>query len=145
MAAQHNSSLTADTVQMICTHLKYRFNCACVVKPVAGQTEQTWHSLVCAVETEGKTVHVWGPFKAYVCGRCIAGVLGSNAAGGMDVGVVCCKQSQKGKLQDNEGTETSTVEVKSTREYKKKTANGMDVFLCLCCVGSGLCDELISF
>ena len=31
-----------------------------MVKPLAGQTEQTWHSLACAVTTEGKTVHVCG-------------------------------------------------------------------------------------
>jgi hypothetical protein len=56
---------------MFCTHLNYklnwsiffRFNCACAVKPLAGQTEQTWHSLACAVKTEGKTVHVWGPLE----------------------------------------------------------------------------------
>jgi hypothetical protein len=34
---------------------------ACVVQPLASQTEQTWHSLACAVKTEGKTVRVWGP------------------------------------------------------------------------------------
>jgi len=32
-----------------------------VAKPLAGQTEQTWHSLAGAVNTEGKTVRVWGP------------------------------------------------------------------------------------
>jgi hypothetical protein len=32
-----------------------------VVKPLAGQTEQTCHSLACAVKTEGKIVCVWGP------------------------------------------------------------------------------------
>jgi len=31
-----------------------------VVKPLADQTEQTWHSLACTVKTEGKTVRVWG-------------------------------------------------------------------------------------
>jgi hypothetical protein len=59
-------------VEMICTHLNYtlnwsiffRFNCACVVKPLAGQTEQTWHSLACKVKTDGKTVRVWGPLHA---------------------------------------------------------------------------------
>ena len=69
IAAQHNSSLTADIMEMICTHLNYtlnwsvffRFNCTCVLKPLAGQTEQSWHSLACAVKTEGKTVRVWGP------------------------------------------------------------------------------------
>ena len=55
-------------MQMFCTHLNYKlnwsisssFNCECVVKPLAGQTVQTWHSLACAVKTEGKTVRVWG-------------------------------------------------------------------------------------
>jgi hypothetical protein len=55
---------------MFCTHLNYklnwsiffRFNCACVVKPFAGQTEQTWHSLACAVKTEGKIVRMWSPY-----------------------------------------------------------------------------------
>ena len=44
------------------TELIFSFscNCACVVKPLAGKTEQTWHSLACAVKTEGKTVRVWG-------------------------------------------------------------------------------------
>ena len=68
IAAQHNSSLTADIMEMICTHLNYtlnwsiffRFNCACVAKPLACQTEQTWHSLACRVKTAGKTVRV-GP------------------------------------------------------------------------------------
>jgi hypothetical protein len=32
----------------------------------------------------------------------------------------------------------------STREYKKTFAEGMDVFSCVCCVGGGLCDELIA-
>jgi hypothetical protein len=32
-----------------------------VVKPLAGQTEQTWHSLACAVKTEGETVRVGAP------------------------------------------------------------------------------------
>ena len=53
---------------MFCTHLNYKlnlsisfsFNCACVAKPLAGQTVQTWHSLACAVKTEGETVRVWG-------------------------------------------------------------------------------------
>ena len=31
-------------------------------------------------------------FKAYVCGRSLAGVAGSNPAGGMDVCVVCVVQ-----------------------------------------------------
>jgi len=35
----------------------------CVAKPLAGQTEQTWHSLACAVNTESKTVRVWGPLQ----------------------------------------------------------------------------------
>jgi hypothetical protein len=56
-------------MEMICTHLNYkltwsiffRFNCVWVVKPLAGQTEQTWHSLVCTVNTESKNVRVWGP------------------------------------------------------------------------------------
>jgi hypothetical protein len=40
----------------------------------------------------------------------------------------------KGKMQDNEDTETSTDEVQSTREYKKDSAGGMDV--CVdCCRG----------
>jgi len=57
-------------MEMFCTHLNYKlnwsvtfsFNCACVVKPLASETVQTWHSLVCAVKTEGKTVRVcvWG-------------------------------------------------------------------------------------
>ena len=72
--AQHNSSLKFDIMEMICTHLNYklnwsiffRFNCACVVKPLAGQTEQTWHSLSFIVKTEGKTVRVWGPKKSYL-------------------------------------------------------------------------------
>jgi hypothetical protein len=34
-----------------------------VIKPLAGQTEQTWHSLACAIKTEGKTVRVWGPLQ----------------------------------------------------------------------------------
>jgi hypothetical protein len=67
-AAQHNSSLTADIIEMICAHINYtlnwsiffRVNCTCVAKPLAGQTEQTWHSLACEVKTEGKTVSVWG-------------------------------------------------------------------------------------
>jgi hypothetical protein len=42
--------------------LFFRFICTCVVKPLAGQTAQTWHSLACAVKTEGKTVRVWGPW-----------------------------------------------------------------------------------
>ena len=40
--------------------VSFSFNCACVVKPVAGQTVQTWHSLACAVKTEGKTARVCG-------------------------------------------------------------------------------------
>ena len=32
--------------------------------------------------------------KARVCGRSLAGVAGSNPAGGMDVCVVCCKYNQ---------------------------------------------------
>ena len=72
IAAQHNSSLRADIVEMICTHLNYklnwsiffRFNCTCVVKPLAGKTEQTWHSLAWNVKTEGETVpRVWGPLE----------------------------------------------------------------------------------
>ena len=51
---------------MFCTHLNYKlnwsvsfsFNCACVVKSLAGQTVPPWHSLACAVKTEGKTVRV---------------------------------------------------------------------------------------
>jgi hypothetical protein len=29
--------------------------------------------------------------KAWVCGRSLAGILGSNPVGGMDVNVVCCQ------------------------------------------------------
>ena len=29
--------------------------------------------------------------KASVCGRSLAGIVGSNTAGGMDVSVVCCQ------------------------------------------------------
>ena len=66
-------------MDIFCTHLNYklnwsisfRFNCACVVKPLAGQTEQTWHSLACAVTTEGKTVRVWGPLGFYYWQRCL--------------------------------------------------------------------------
>ena len=29
--------------------------------------------------------------KAWVCGRGLAGIVGSNPAGGMDVRVVCCR------------------------------------------------------
>jgi hypothetical protein len=58
-------------MEMFCTHLNYkqnrsiffRFNCACVVKPLAGQTEQTWHSSDGAVKTEDKTVRVWVPLE----------------------------------------------------------------------------------
>jgi len=32
--------------------------CVCVVKPLVGQTVQTWHSLACAVKTEDKTVRL---------------------------------------------------------------------------------------
>ena len=53
-------------MEMFFTHLNYKlnwsisfsFNCACVVKPLAGQAVQTWHSLAYAVKTEGKTVRV---------------------------------------------------------------------------------------
>jgi len=53
-------------MEMFCTYVNYklsrsiffRFKCACVVKPLARQTEETWHSLACAVKTEGKTVRV---------------------------------------------------------------------------------------
>jgi hypothetical protein len=55
-------------MEMFCTHLNYKlnwhtsfsFNCACTVKPLAGETEQTWHSLACAVKTVDKTVRVCG-------------------------------------------------------------------------------------
>jgi len=40
-----------------------------VVKPLAGQTEQTWHSLACAVKTEGKTVHVWAKGRTVIGDR----------------------------------------------------------------------------
>jgi len=36
-----------------------------VVKPLADQTEQTWHSSVCEVKTEGKPVRVWGALLGY--------------------------------------------------------------------------------
>ena len=64
---------------MFCTHLNYKqnwsisfsFNCACVVKPLAGQTVQTWHSLACAVKTEGKTVRAWGSLGAFAKLSCL--------------------------------------------------------------------------
>ena len=31
-----------------------------MVKPLAGETVQTWHSLACAVKTEGKILRVCG-------------------------------------------------------------------------------------
>jgi hypothetical protein len=46
----------------------FRFNYACVVKPLAGQTEQTWHSLAYAVKNEVKTVRVWGPLDCAATG-----------------------------------------------------------------------------
>jgi len=66
-------------MEMFFTNLNYKlnrsisfsFNCACVVKPLAGQTVQTWHSLACAVKTEGKTVLRGGPYligEMYLCG-----------------------------------------------------------------------------
>jgi hypothetical protein len=49
--------------------------------------------------------------KASVCGRCFAGISGSNLAGGMDVSVVCCTIKTKGKMQDFQDKDTSTDEL----------------------------------
>jgi hypothetical protein len=37
-------------------------------------------------------------------------------------------------MQDNQDRETSTDEVQSTREYKKKIPSGYEYLLCLCVV-----------
>jgi hypothetical protein len=36
-------------------------------------------------------VHVKARFKAWVCGRSLAGIVGSNRAGNMGMNVVCCQ------------------------------------------------------
>ena len=55
-----------------------------------------------------------------VCGRSLAGIAGSNPAGGMDVCVVCVLQSKKkGKVQDNPDKETSMDEVQRQNKRKK--------------------------
>jgi len=61
-------------MEMFYSHLNYKlnwsiffsFNCTCEAKPLAGQSEQTWHSVACAVNTEDKTVRVWGPLHAFL-------------------------------------------------------------------------------
>ena len=117
IAAQHKSSLTANLMEMFCTHLHYKLNwavffrfiCACVVKPLAGQTAQTWHSLACAVKTEGKTVRVWGPLKKggrWMAVSCrmhviwdmhtgLSGILNHNELNGLLVGKVLKKEGRK--------------------------------------------------
>ena len=66
-------------------------------------------------------------FKASVCGRSLAGIAGSNSAGGMDVCVVCCTVRTKCKKlgQRSRG--------KVQRE-KKNPARGMEYLSCKCCV-----------
>jgi hypothetical protein len=78
----------------------FRFNCACVVKPLAGQTEQTWHSLAHAVKTEGKTVpRVWGPLwlcfysHSVFCGQIKSYYL-RNAECGQIYSWTCCSPGE---------------------------------------------------
>jgi hypothetical protein len=51
------------------------------------------------------SIPVAGRSKAKVCGRSLAGIAGSSFVGGMDVCVVCCKESQK--------TECRTIRTKN--------------------------------
>ena len=44
-------------------------------------------------------------FKAWACGRSLAGTAGSNPAGGMGACVVCCTVRTNGKNQDNRDKE----------------------------------------
>jgi hypothetical protein len=46
-------------------------------------------------------------FKALVCGRLLAGIPGSNPAGGMGVSVVCFTVKGESTSQDNQYKETS--------------------------------------
>ena len=55
--------------------------------------------------------------KARFCGRWLAGIAGSNPAGGMDVSVVCCRVKTKVKVRGNQDKEPSSDEVQS--EYKR--------------------------
>ena len=71
-----------------------------------------------------------------VCGRSLAGIVGSNHAGGIDVCVMCCIERTNGKMQDNQDKEKVRMTYKT--EYKKKIPPRacMSVF-CECCVLSG--------
>ena len=44
----------------------------------------------------GAQISVVARSKAWVCGRCLAGIAGSNNAGGMDVCCECCVLSGRG-------------------------------------------------
>ena len=75
------SSLAEKFVSTVTRQPRYHciflmFNCACVVKLLAGQTEQTWHSLACAVKTEDKTVRVWGVPKRLIASKFIVSQTG---------------------------------------------------------------------
>ena len=69
--------------------------------------------------------------KARVRGRSLAGVAGSNHAGGMDVCVLCVK-GQKGKSRDNPDKETSTDTVQSEKNRMKKNP-GPSIDVCFAC------------
>ena len=56
---------------------------------------------------------VAAPSKVRVCDRSLAGVAGSNPAGGTDVCVVCCIVRTKDKMQDSQDKEMSTDEVQT--------------------------------
>ena len=67
--------------------------------------------------------------QARACGLSLAGIAGSNPAGGMDVCVLCCKQRKKEKCRTIKTKETSRMKFEqSTGEYKKKILPGA----CLC-------------
>ena len=72
--------------------------------------------------------------KARVRGRSLAGVAGSNHAGGMDVCVLCVLYSkgQKGKSRDNPDKETSTDTVQSEKNRMKKNP-GPSIDVCFAC------------
>jgi hypothetical protein len=78
--------------------------------------------------------------KARVCSRSLAGIAGSNPAGGTDV---CCTVRTKGSKPGQSGQRSSTDEVQRERERERDNpAGGKNVcLLCLlCCVGRGFGD-----
>jgi hypothetical protein len=79
-------------------------------------------------------------FTAWVCGRSLAGLVGSKPSGGMHVCVVCCEK-QKRKMKDKE---RSMDKVQSTREHKQKSCHLHRCVSLVLCVVRDLCVRLIT-